>query len=60
MFANADVPPQVLPQREIIRFLRLITSPAAQRDPGQIPLTVVAALCGVSRWRFTGCCGSAA
>jgi hypothetical protein len=63
VFANPVAPPRVLPQRDILRFLRLITSPAYRREPERLPLSVVAAMCGVSRlalaagrtgisWRF--------
>jgi hypothetical protein len=49
VFANPVAPPRVLPSRDIIRFLRLITSPAAQREAKRLPLSAVAGLCGVSR-----------
>jgi hypothetical protein len=48
VFANPVVPPRVLPPRDILRFLRLITSPAC-RGERRVPLAVVAALCDVSR-----------
>jgi hypothetical protein len=49
VFANPVAPPKVLPQRDILRFLRLITSPAYRREPQRLPLSVVAAMCNVSR-----------
>jgi hypothetical protein len=48
VFANPVAPPRVLPQRDILRFLRLMTSPAYRREPQRLPLSVVAAMCGVS------------
>ena len=49
MFANPVAPPRGLPARDILRFLRLITSPAECREEKRLPLSVVAGLCGVSR-----------
>jgi hypothetical protein len=40
VFANPVAPPRVLPSRDIIRFLRLITLPAAQREEKRLPLSV--------------------
>jgi hypothetical protein len=48
VFASPVAPPRVLPSRDILRFLRLITSPAC-REEKHVPLAVVAAMCGVSR-----------
>lgn len=39
----------MLPGREIVRALRLITSPAYRREQGHIPMTVLAAMAGVDR-----------
>jgi hypothetical protein len=49
VFAGTYAPPQVLPPRDILRFLRLITSPTACRGEKRVPLSVVAELCGVAR-----------
>jgi hypothetical protein len=46
MFASLVAPPRVLPLRDVLRFLRLITSSA---DEQHVPLSAVAALCRVSR-----------
>jgi hypothetical protein len=45
MFANPVAPPRVLPPRDILRFWRLIASPA-WRDDKRVPF---AAMCAVSR-----------
>jgi hypothetical protein len=49
MFANPVAPPRVLPPRDILRFLRLITSPAC-RGEKRVPISVIAAMCGRSRF----------
>jgi hypothetical protein len=48
VFANPVAPPRVLPPRDILRFLRLITSPA-YRDDKRVPLSAIATMCGVNR-----------
>jgi hypothetical protein len=52
MFASPFAPPWVLPLRDVPRFLRLIT--LACRDEQHVPLSAVAALCGVSRLSLYG------
>ena len=49
MFASPVAPPRVLPPRDILRFLRLITSPAC-RGEKRVPISVIAAMCDRSRW----------
>ncbi len=48
MFANTYALPQVLPSRDVLRFLRPITSPAC-RDDKRVPQSAIAAMCGMSR-----------
>jgi hypothetical protein len=48
LFANPVALPRVLPPSDILRFLRLLTSPAC-RGEKRVPLSVVAAMCGVAR-----------
>jgi hypothetical protein len=48
LFANPIAPPRVLPPQDILRFLRLITSPAC-RGEKRIPISAIAAMCGVAR-----------
>jgi hypothetical protein len=54
MFASPVAPPPILPPRDIVRFLRLITSPACRGDK-RVPLSVIAAMCGVSRFALYNC-----
>jgi hypothetical protein len=48
VFANPVAPPAVLPPRDILRFLRLITSPAC-RGEKRVPISAIAVMCGVAR-----------
>jgi hypothetical protein len=51
MFASPVASPWVPPSRDVLRFLRLISSSAAEQH---VPLSAVAALCGVSRLALYG------
>jgi hypothetical protein len=46
-------PPRVLPPRDIVRFLRLIGSPAC-RGAERVPLSIIANLTGLSRMTLYG------
>jgi hypothetical protein len=48
LFANPVAALRVLPPRDILRFLRLITSPAC-RGEKRVPVSAIAAMCGVAR-----------
>jgi hypothetical protein len=49
VFANPVAPPAVLPSRDVLRFLRLISSPASRRE-AHVPLSAVATLAGLSKF----------
>jgi hypothetical protein len=47
VFANPGRPPDVLSSADVLRFLRLITSPASRREE-RVPLSAVATLADLS------------
>lgn len=54
MFGSPVRPPDVLSSAEVLRFLRLISSPASRRE-NYVPLSVVAGLSDLSRYALYRC-----
>jgi hypothetical protein len=54
VFANPVRPPDVLSSADVLRFLRLITSPVSRRE-NYVPLSAVAGLADLSRYALYRC-----